>query len=254
MAVQDLWLKRDGFKIYGKYYCPDENSGQLPLIIMSHGFRGSHLGTQAYAEQAYQAGYAVYSYDFVGSGDGSSKQSDGDFLAMSVLTQARDLQAVLGQLQERPEIDPKRVYLMGESQGGFVSAYVAGQIPQEIAGLILIYPAFVLQDDAKKRLEDFRQGPQSCMVMGTQIGAIYNQDALSFDIYQELAGYTKPVLIVHGDSDKIVPLAYSERAQATYQDAKLLVFPGAGHGFHGEDVQRAAQAMLNYLAEREGGE
>lgn len=90
--------------------------------------------------------------------------------------------------------------------------------------------------------------------MGTQIGAIYNQDALSFDIYQELAGYTKPVLIVHGDSDEIVPLAYSERAQATYQDAKLLVFPGAGHGFHGEDVQRAAQVMLNYLAEREGGE
>lgn len=254
MTVQDLWLKRDDFKIYGKYYCPDEGTGKLPLIIMSHGFRGSHLGTRVYAQAVYEAGYAVYSYDFVGSGDGSAKQSEGDFLDMSVLTQAKDLEAVLIQLRERPEIDSNRVYLMGESQGGFVSAYVAGKIPDQIAGLVLLYPAFVLQDDAKKRVEAYGNGPQATIVMGTQIGAIYNQDALSFDIYQVLAGYRKPVLIVHGDSDKIVPLAYSERAQASYHQAQLLVLPGAGHGFHGQDIQRATQAMLTYLADREGGE
>lgn len=251
MTVQDLWLKRDQFNLYGKFYLPDQRKGKLPLVIMSHGFRGSHLGTQAYAQQAYEAGYAVYSYDFAGSGDGSEKQSDGNFLDMSVLTQAADLKAVFDQLRERPEIDQNQIYLMGESQGGFVSAYVAGQLSEQVAGLILFYPAFVLQDDAKERLAKYGYGPESRIVMGTQIGAIYNRDATSFDIYQEIMAYQKPVLIVHGDSDKIVPLSYSERAEEVYAQAELVVLPKAGHGFHGDDVHKAGQTMLAYLDQRQ---
>lgn len=50
-----------------------------------------------------------------------------------------------------------------------------------------------------------------------------------------------------GDADSIVPLSYSEKALDIYSSARLEVFPGAGHGFYGEDAQRAINLMLEYL-------
>ena len=48
-------------------------------------------------------------------------------------------------------VDSDQLFIQGESQGGFVGAYVAAQIPEKIKGLILWYPAFVIPDDAKRR-------------------------------------------------------------------------------------------------------
>ena len=70
---------------------------------------------------------------------------------------------------------------------------------------------------------------------------------LDYDIYNAISEYEKDVLILHGDADSIVPLSYSEKALEVYSSARLEVFPGAGHGFHGEDAQRAINFMLEYL-------
>ena len=246
MSVKELWLKRDNLNIYGKLYLPDDVLEKLPLIVMSHGFTATHGNNDFYADMAYQAGFAVYSFDFCGGSVRS--QSDGDFLEMSVLTEALDLEAVVEQLKLRDDIDETRVFLMGESQGAFVSAYVAGKNPDDIAGLILYYPAFVLQDDAAERVEKYGSGPRVDDVNGIKIGRIYTIDALTFDIYNIIRDYKKPVLIIHGDSDSIVPLRYSQKAVATYDDAKLVVLARAGHGFHGKDASLAGQAMLDYLS------
>ncbi|MGT2929025.1 alpha/beta hydrolase [Streptococcus dentasini] len=251
MEIQELWLKRDELSIYGKLYLPDSRQEKLPVIIMSHGFRATYLKNVNYAEMACNAGYAAYIFDFCGGS--SQSQSDGLFTDMSVLTEADDLLAVIRHMQQDPRIDNQRIYLLGESQGGFVSAYLAGQIPEQVAGLILFYPAFVLQDDAAERQAKYGTGSQSRQVMGVSVGSIYNRDALSFDVYEEIAAYQRPVLIVHGDSDSIVPLVYSERAQKVYKQARLKVLLGAGHGFKADHALAAGQAMLDYLADLEQG-
>lgn len=60
-----------------------------------------------------------------------------------------------------------------------------------------------------------------------------------------------PTLLIHGDSDKLVPIDHSEKILAEFEKHKvtseLLVIKGAGHGFRGEDNKRASDAMVAWF-------
>jgi len=62
-----------------------------------------------------------------------------------------------------------------------------------------------------------------------------------------------PTLLVHGDQDTLVPLSNSERIQAAFEahdvPSKLIVVEGAGHGFQGEDNERAQKALIDWFNE-----
>ena len=68
-----------------------------------------------------------------------------------------------------------------------------------------------------------------------------------YDVYQDMPKYGKPVLILHGDKDAIVPMSYSERAAKAYKDAELHVVKDGGHGFQGETFERAMGFIDAYL-------
>ena len=65
-----------------------------------------------------------------------------------------------------------------------------------------------------------------------------------------------PTLLVHGDADQLVPLSNSERIKAAFDEAdvtsKLVVIEGAGHGFGGENGQRAATELIAWFNEHLG--
>lgn len=50
---------------------------------------------------------------------------------MTVLTEAEDLIEVISQVQQMENVDSDQLFIQGESQGGFVGAYVAAQIPEK---------------------------------------------------------------------------------------------------------------------------
>jgi acetyl esterase/lipase len=60
-----------------------------------------------------------------------------------------------------------------------------------------------------------------------------------------------PTLLIHGDSDKLVPIDHSEKILAEFKKhnvtSELLVIKGAGHGFKGEDGKRASEAMVAWF-------
>lgn len=89
--------------------------------------------------------------------------------------------------------------------------------------------------------------PDTYFSLWMTIGRVYAENLLDYDIYEAISGYEKDVLILHGDADEIVPLSYSEKALEIYSSAQMEVFPGAGHGFYGEDAQRAIHLILEYL-------
>ena len=195
-------------------------------------------------------GIAACAFDFIGGGSGS--RSDGKITEMSVLTESADLNAVIDGLIIRDDIDASEIYLLGGSQGGFVSTYVAGTRPTDIKGLIALYPAYVLQDNARSMSPDPDNIPETMNLMGTTIGRIYNEDAMSFDIYDVMKDYPKDVLIIHGTSDTIAPISYSERAVTVFPSAQLVKFEGAGHGFYGDDETRSAQMAVDFVKEHLG--
>lgn len=232
--------QRDGLVIRGYEFLPGDVAGRaenLPVLIMSHGFKSSHREMDPYGRYFAGKGYACYTYDFCGGGP--KGKSDGKTTDMSVRTEMEDLQAVLSHVESLDYTDNARIYLMGCSQGGFVSALTAAALPEQIAGLLLFYPAFSIPDDARAgRLMNTSYDPENlpetikCGAM--TIGRIYPEEAQRIHEFAEAAGYTGPVLILHGTADPVVNVAYSRALWLTYQTGAA---PGAGAGTEGGSPQ-----------------
>lgn len=242
---QELYVQRGGDQIYGVIYIPQNAGEQMPAVIFSHGFGGTHQVGDGYARALAQKGYVVYCFDFCGGAPGS--RSSGSTLEMSVFTEKADLEAVMEMMQELDYVDREDIFLMGTSQGGAVSAITGADHEDEVQGMILLYPAFVLADRANELFQSVEEIPETYYFMCMDVGRAYFEPLIGYDIYEDVAGYQKDVLLLHGDQDNIVPLSYSERALEVYPSAELEVISGAGHGFYGENEQLAVEYILNYL-------
>jgi pimeloyl-ACP methyl ester carboxylesterase len=244
-TVYETDFTRDGKRIYGNLYVPNTGAEKVPTVVLSHGYEGSYSEMAAYAEVFAQNGFAAYVFDFCG-GSYSSK-SDGATTEMSVLTEKADLTAVLDGLSFLNVIDTDRLFLMGESQGGMVSALTAADNQARVRALVLLYPALVIPDNARALYSSADQVPDTMDLMGMKVGKIYYTDVLQMDVYQEIKSYTGDVLILHGNQDTLVPISYSERAAKEYPSASLTVIKGGGHGFYGTQLTEAANDAVDFL-------
>lgn len=226
-------------------YIPQGTEEKMPAVIFSHGFGGNHsVGTQ-YAEALAEQGYVVYCFDFCGGSSGC--RSDGSTLEMSVFTEQADLEAVIAMMQGLEYVDSENLFLMGTSQGGAVSAITGAAHKEEIRGMVLLYPAFLLAERANELFQSVEEIPDTYFFLWMEVGRAYFEPLIGYDIYEEIAAYDRDVLMIHGDADSIVPLTYSERALEVYPSSELKVISGGGHGFYGEDARQAIEYMLEYL-------
>jgi non-heme chloroperoxidase len=68
------------------------------------------------------------------------------------------------------------------------------------------------------------------------------------DFRDDLAKITVPTLVIHGDADGIVPVEGSgERTHAAIPGSKLVVVPGAPHGFNVSHEERFNQELIAFL-------
>lgn len=234
--MEEIRIQGSLGSIYGVLKMPSGKE-KAPLVILSHGFGSDHNRLMDHADYYCSRGLAAYAFDFCGGGYGS--RSDGTMLEMTVLTEAEDLNAVIDYFKKDSRFS--EIFLMGGSQGGFVSAYVSAMRPEDIRGIVLEFPAIVLQDDARRRANPDGSFPETSTVMGNTISRKYNEAAIAFDLYDMMPAYSGKVLILHGDQDPIVPLSYSERAKDAYPNASLVVLPGEKHGFQGAALRKAQE-------------
>lgn len=242
------FYKKDRKKIVGRVYLPREK-GCYRTAIFAHGFNSHYRELEHYGPRFAKRGLALVLFDFCGGG--LETKSDGVTTEMSVLTELEDYITVLREISNMEEIDKEHIYLMGESQGGYVAALVAARYPEESAGAILWYPAFCLEENAWKWS---RNGiPEQIDLWGVPLGRIYLEDAIRSDIYAEIASYRKTVLIIHGDQDEVVPLSDSRRAAAVYPFAELKIIPGGGHGFDGQNSVDAGNFSMDFILKENKG-
>ena len=153
-------------------------------------------------------------------------KSDGKTTEMSVLTETKDLKAVIEYVRNLSYTDSEKILLMGCSQGGFVSALVAAKNNFPIEKLVLFYPA------------------------------------LCIPAFAEIKNYAGRVCIVHGTKDKIVDVSYAKRAAEAYkstmpigmQDSKrvqLHFIDGGGHMFSKKHDVIAMKLLKEFAAKHE---
>ncbi len=218
----------DDKELYGIACVPVDASDTLPTVIFSHGFGGNVEHTEDKARYLAENGIASYRFDFYGGSKES--QSGGEMTEMSIFTEKSELEAVLAMVQTLDFVDTENIYLFGESQGGAVSAITANDHEDEIKGMILLYPAFCIPDDAREMFTSVDEIPETVDFLGTTIGKTYYENLLDYDIYEYIGNYKKDVLILHGDIDGLVDISYSEKALEVYDSAKLIVLEETGHG------------------------
>lgn len=245
-TTRELPAQVDGHAIYGEIYIPDGIEEPMPAVIFSHGYGGTHSTGAPYAQALAEKGFVAYCYDF--RGGSNSSRSDGSPLEMSVFTEKADLEAVLSMIQSLDYVDGERIFLMGTSQGGMVSAMTGAAHPEEVRGMMLLYPAFCIPENARAQFSTLESVPEQVSFFSwLTVGRRYVEDVWDYDVYADVAAYEKDVLILHGDRDGTVDLSYSQRAAEEYPAAELKVIEGAGHGFSGGNFGLAMDYILDYL-------
>lgn len=71
------------------------------------------------------------------------------------------------------------------------------------------------------------------------------------DVSQHLARVTQPVLVIHGDMDKIVPIEVGKALAAALPDCELQVLEGCGHVPTMTRPEKVADAIRGFLKRRE---
>lgn len=250
MSCKKFTCVREGLKIGGIIIYPKKfkKNSKYPLVIVSHGFMGNYLGTKKYAQKFAEMGYVSIAYDF--NGGSIKNKSQGKTTDMSVLTEKKDLKAVIDAACNLSFIDQDNINLVGCSQGGFVSALVAKDLQEKIKNLILFYPALCIPDDARRGkmiLAEFdpENVPETIMCGEMKLGRQFVTDVNKMNVYDEIKDYKGRVLLIHGTADDLVKPEYSENAYKAYltshgnapsKDLQLVMIDGGNHGFWGPEA------------------
>lgn len=250
MKKSKFVLKNDVKKIVGFQFRSDFEKEKLPCVILSHGFMANQKMCKKYAMHLAEKGFVTFTYDFVGGGLGI--KSSGKMCDMTVFTEVADCKDVISYVKTLDYVDADNITLLGCSQGGFVSALTAVDLPDVVKRLVLFYPAFCIPDDSRSGHMVFAKFdpaniPEKIQCGPVKIGRGFPATVQDMDVNKAISSYTGPVCIIHGTDDKLVKYSYSVDACAAYKNATLTPIEGADHGFKGADDEKAIAVMDKFL-------
>lgn len=187
----------------GGHLVADELEGDGPAFVFLHGLGSSRAGEKGESLLAWarRHGRAMLRLDFRGHG-----QSTGDVRQLTLTDLVADAEAALAHVQ--------RAVLVGSSLGGLVAAWVAARQPLQVAGLVLVAPAFgFIERLARHDRRDGRLRIENEWV-SLEIDEHVFEDAKRWSEPSLPAQITAPTLIVHGQLDAVVPADASQQVFA----------------------------------------
>lgn len=208
------------------WYYPHPNARGAAII--SHGNAGNISYRTPLISVLLKQNLSVLAYDYQGYG-----QSEGQ---PSIDNVCADGLAAYDYLTKQRGIAPEKVIVYGESLGGAISAHIS---TQRKVGAIILQSAFSsLPSIARRKM----------LLMKLYPLFLYPKNKL--DSAEMLSGKHPPLLIVHGDSDTIIPFAEAQRLYKLASEPKQLVdIKGANHNDvypdHSEELGSAVSKFLD---------
>jgi dipeptidyl aminopeptidase/acylaminoacyl peptidase len=213
--------------------------------------RDEYIGLEGYrpfrqlADSLGRRGIAVLRMDDRGTGD-----SKGTFKGATSADFAEDIRAGLAWLRTRPEIDARRLAVMGHSEGALIAPMVAAKEPTLKAIVLLAGIARPGMGTLKYQMTNLLQHDSSLTAarrdsaiaaIPARIDTMMARDPwmryfLLYDPSQTARRVTTPVLILTGERDQqAVPEQVPEQeaafTAAGNRDVTALVVPGVNHLF-----------------------
>lgn len=227
-------------------------------------------------------GVAVLRLDDRGVG-GSGADTSGP--VPTTWTMAADVQAAIAALRSRTDIDPRRIGLLGHSEGALIAMMVAADDPK-LAGIVLLAaPAArgdtILRDQLEEALASMPEmsaaSKDSARVAQQQLFASLRGDSAPAQAAEWLRAYIalkpavfatrvrSPVLVLHGARDRQVPSSHAQSLAEFFRaragaDVTAVVLDGLNHlllpastGSVAEDpslsVQKLSPELLTLIGE-----
>lgn len=249
-------LEVQGLVLRGMSHIPDGES-LCPAVILFHGYTGNkveaHFMFVKLSRRLESIGFAVFRFDFSGSGE-----SDGAFQDMTLGREVEEAKAILDYVRGHERVHPEAITLCGLSMGGLVASLVAGDRPQDVAKLVLLAPAGNMKDivmeKAKQNGMDEGSIPDVFDDGGNLVGLAFALDVLGTDVYPRAAHYKGPVLLVHGTEDATVDVraAHDYQQEAYDNRATLYLIEGADHTFNKNQwEEKVIEAVSRFLTDQE---
>lgn len=248
VKTKEVYMPDGDSKVYGKIYMP-EKEGTCPAIIMSHGYNGANTDFVNECNYFAKNGYVACAIDFCG-GSARSKSS-GKTTETTIFTEKSNVLATFRYIKQLENVDADRIYLFGGSQGGLVTALAAEEIADEVKGMMLYFPAFNIPDDWRKMHPDVNKIPETIDFWGLKLGKVFATSMHDFYTFDNIGSFSKKVLILYGKKDNIVPYSYIQRAEKTYKNVEVILYPNDGHGFTPATGVKAREEVYRFMSSQE---
>ncbi|MDE7158866.1 MAG: alpha/beta fold hydrolase [Clostridiales bacterium] len=241
-GVEEITITHHNRTVYAEIFRPD--ASYFPVVIFSHGYNGYKDDFKSSANYLMENGFGAITFTFCGSG--ARDKSELATTDMTLYTEKEDLCAVIDYAKSLKWFNGK-LFLLGGSQGGMVTAMAAEERADDIAGMALLFPAFNIPVDWKAMYPNDNAVPETIDWMGVKLGKNFVLSMRDLDIFKNMESFTKPVLLFHGTNDNLVNIEYSKRAAQTYPNAELITYAGEGHGFTPLTMKKVNEKLLDLI-------
>lgn len=213
---------RDGVSLAGRFFPGTSRT----TIILSHGYGDDQDQMIPWADFLNRAGFSVFTYDMRDRG-----QSGGSAVTLGAREQT-DLVSVVDYLVTRHDVDPNRIGALGVSLGASVTILAAAQDPRiraivDDSGFSSASNVISTSFEKFLHIPAFPFAPVTVKIAEWRTGTNVNQ-VRPEDVIGKIS--PRPIFIIHGTADTVVPPANSERNfAAANQPKRIWWVAGAGH-------------------------
>jgi dienelactone hydrolase len=192
-------------------FIPDSNGTSLPTVIALHGAGGDATGSERFAAQLAEQGFAVYALHYF---DRTNTQSaDKPTILRNFPVWMKTLWDAISFVEKQPAVDRERIALLGFSLGAYLSLANS-----------------TIDGRVKAVVEFFGGLPREMKLFMRRLC---------------------PTLILHGEADPTVPVAEAYNLQQLLEQKgipyEIKIYPGEGHGFESEVWRDAGLRALHFL-------
>ena len=237
---EDLYIKSfDKLKLHARLF---ETKGSKKVALMFHGYRGTTYRDFCAASKIFiDLGYSIITVDHRGHG-----QSEGHSITFGV-RESKDLVSWLDYARNRFGNECEYI-LVGISMGGATVLMAADKA--ENVKLLVDCPYTAPKIILKETLQMMKLPPKICYPFVNLSSIIFGHTNMNkVSAFDTVKNTNNKILIVHGDSDQVVPHHISQALYEAYPDKiQYELFKGANHGSsYMADTARYIKVVSDFL-------
>ncbi len=203
LPLEDVWFHAaDGTRLFGWFL---QSSSQAPLFLWCHGNAGNISDRLSDLIRFFRLGFSVFLFDYRGYGKSDGYPSEGGLY--------KDVLGAYAYITMVRRYPASKVVVFGRSLGAAVAGYLGGQ--RSLAGVVLESSFPSVEEMARTHYFGL---PAHWLIQA------------NFNLLLWVKEIRRPILVIHGDRDRVVPLRLGEQVYRQANRPKYFYkVPGGGH-------------------------